>query len=40
MDLYNILSINGIDIEQYLGGGSEINEIKNNNLIYQSHLHH
>ena len=30
MDLYNILSINGIDIDQYLGGGSEINEIKNN----------
>ena len=34
MDLYNILSINGIDIDEYLnkGGGSseDINEIKNN----------
>jgi len=32
MNLYNILSINGIDIDKYLGGGGseEINEIKQN----------
>jgi len=33
MDLYNILSINGIDIDEYLNGGGsseEINEIKQN----------
>ena len=32
MDLYNILSINGIDIDEYLNGGSaeDINEIKSN----------
>ena len=44
MNLYNVLSINGIDIDEYLGGGGseEINEIKYNlnnlsNLYFKEH---
>ena len=36
MDLYNILSINGINIDEYLNGGGsseDINEIKSNTFI-------